>query len=110
MTTKNNKTPEHNNNNNNNDSTKPNNNNNNNNSNQNTPRSQRRKNPSASMPSASVHSEKFDDRPIKHHSFVSEVPDVKHMERALLGLLDDFHSGKLKAFGVYLKQEIFEYF
>lgn len=99
MTTKNNKTPEHNNNNNNNnDSTKPNN-NNNNNSNQNTPRSQRRKNPSASMPSASVHSEKFDDRPIKHHSFVSEVPDVKHMERALLGLLDDFHSGKLKAFG-----------
>lgn len=41
----------------------------------------------------------FDQRPIKHHSFVSEVPDVKHMERALLGLLDDFHSGKLKAFG-----------
>lgn len=41
----------------------------------------------------------FDRRPIKHHSFVSEVPDVKHMERALLGLLDDFHSGKLKAFG-----------
>uniref|UniRef100_A0A1Q3G255 Coiled-coil domain-containing protein 28b n=1 Tax=Culex tarsalis TaxID=7177 RepID=A0A1Q3G255_CULTA len=28
-----------------------------------------------------------------------EVPDVRHMERALLGLLDDFHSGKLKAFG-----------
>ncbi|KAI8129978.1 hypothetical protein FF38_04657 [Lucilia cuprina] len=44
-------------------------------------------------------SDKFDQRPIKHHSFVSEVPDVKHMERALLGLLDDFHSGKLKAFG-----------
>ncbi|XP_067625140.1 uncharacterized protein [Eurosta solidaginis] len=44
-------------------------------------------------------SDRFDDRPIKHHSFVSEVPDVKHMERALLGLLDDFHSGKLKAFG-----------
>ncbi|CAD7085974.1 unnamed protein product [Hermetia illucens] len=41
----------------------------------------------------------FDDRPIKHHSFVSEIPDVKHMERALLSLLDDFHSGKLKAFG-----------
>ncbi|XP_022227651.2 exonuclease 1 isoform X2 [Drosophila obscura] len=110
--------------NNNNDSTKPNhndtsntcsnNNNNNNNSNTNTPRSQRRKVPptatatataaapaaaAASMPNASVHSDKFDDRPIKHHSFVSEVPDVKHMERALLGLLDDFHSGKLKAFG-----------
>ncbi|KAH8352701.1 hypothetical protein KR084_005763 [Drosophila pseudotakahashii] len=85
-------------NNNNNDSTKPNNNNQHNNSNQNTPKSQRRKNPTASMPNASVHSNKFDDRPIKHHSFVSEVPDVKHMERALLGLLDDFHSGKLKAF------------
>lgn len=42
----------------------------------------------------------FDDRPIKHHSFVSEIPDVKHMERALLSLLDDFHSGKLKAFGM----------
>ncbi|XP_050085317.1 coiled-coil domain-containing protein 28B isoform X2 [Anopheles aquasalis] len=28
-----------------------------------------------------------------------EVPDVRHMERALLGLLEDFHSGKLKAFG-----------
>lgn len=33
-----------------------------------------------------------------HHSFLSEVPDVRHMERALLGLLDDFHSGKLRAF------------
>ncbi|XP_055375880.1 coiled-coil domain-containing protein 28A isoform X1 [Condylostylus longicornis] len=40
-----------------------------------------------------------DDRTIKHHSFISEEPDVKHMEQALLGLLDDFHSGKLKAFG-----------
>ncbi|XP_017780532.1 PREDICTED: coiled-coil domain-containing protein 28A isoform X2 [Nicrophorus vespilloides] len=27
-----------------------------------------------------------------------KVPDVRHMERALLGLLADFHSGKLKAF------------
>ncbi|XP_052852935.1 homeobox protein 5 isoform X2 [Drosophila gunungcola] len=98
ITTNNNTTtPKHNNNNN--DSTKPNNNNQHNNSNPNTPRSQRRKDPTASMPNASVHSGKFDDRPIKHHSFVSEVPDVKHMERALLGLLDDFHSGKLKAFG-----------
>ncbi|XP_017075970.1 uncharacterized protein DDB_G0286447 isoform X2 [Drosophila eugracilis] len=100
-TTSNKKTTliQHNTNNNNNDSTKPNNNNQHNNSNQNTPRSQRRKNPSATMPNTSIRSDKFDDRPIKHHSFVSEVPDVKHMERALLGLLDDFHSGKLKAFG-----------
>uniref|UniRef100_A0A0K8TQ10 Hipothetical protein n=1 Tax=Tabanus bromius TaxID=304241 RepID=A0A0K8TQ10_TABBR len=35
----------------------------------------------------------------KPRKFLKEVPDVKHMERALLGLLDDFHSGKLKAFG-----------
>ncbi|XP_050306823.1 coiled-coil domain-containing protein 28A isoform X2 [Anthonomus grandis grandis] len=34
-----------------------------------------------------------------HHSFLSQVPDVRHMERALLGLLADFHSGKLRAFG-----------
>ncbi|KAL5280939.1 CCDC28A family protein [Megaselia abdita] len=38
----------------------------------------------------------FKGRPRK---LLKEVPDVKHMERALLGLLDDFHSGKLKAFG-----------
>ncbi|XP_065163668.1 coiled-coil domain-containing protein 28A isoform X2 [Atheta coriaria] len=37
-------------------------------------------------------------KPVHHHSFLSEVPDVRHMERALLGLLDDFHSGKLRAF------------
>lgn len=41
----------------------------------------------------------FEERPLKHHSFISEVPDVRHMERALIGLLEDFHSGKLKAFG-----------
>lgn len=43
----------------------------------------------------------FETRSLKHHSFISEVPDVRHMERQLLGLLDDFHSGKLKAFGKY---------
>ncbi|XP_043651493.1 coiled-coil domain-containing protein 28B isoform X4 [Drosophila teissieri] len=37
----------------------------------------------------------FKTRPRK----LLKVPDVKHMERALLGLLDDFHSGKLRAFG-----------
>ncbi|XP_030555709.1 coiled-coil domain-containing protein 28A isoform X3 [Drosophila novamexicana] len=39
----------------------------------------------------------FKTRPRK----LLKVPDVKHMERALLGLLDDFHSGKLKAFGMH---------
>lgn len=35
-------------------------------------------------------SDRFDERPLKHHSFVSEVSDVKHMERALLGCLMTF--------------------
>lgn len=35
---------------------------------------------------------------VKHHSFISQVPDVRNMEKALLGLLEDFHSGKLRAF------------
>ncbi|XP_066601133.1 coiled-coil domain-containing protein 28B isoform X2 [Prorops nasuta] len=37
--------------------------------------------------------------PCKHHSFLSEVPDVRRMEKALLQLLEDFHSGNLRAFG-----------
>lgn len=53
----------------------------------------------AAAGTASVGVTSFDQRPLKHHSFVSEVPDVRHMERALLGLLEDFHLGKLKAFG-----------
>ncbi|XP_043279229.1 coiled-coil domain-containing protein 28B isoform X1 [Venturia canescens] len=35
----------------------------------------------------------------KHHCFLSEVPDVRCMEQALLQLLEDFHSGNLRAFG-----------
>ncbi|XP_034951762.1 uncharacterized protein [Chelonus insularis] len=37
--------------------------------------------------------------PCKHHYFLSEVPDVRRMEQALLQLLEDFHSGNLRAFG-----------
>ncbi|GCB78207.1 hypothetical protein scyTo_0021177, partial [Scyliorhinus torazame] len=33
------------------------------------------------------------------HSFLTDVSDVKNMERGLLSLLTDFHSGKLQAFG-----------
>lgn len=44
-----------------------------------------------------------------HHTFVSEVPDVRHMERALIMLLDDFHSGKLRAFGEHVSI-VSEYF
>ncbi|KAI4895463.1 hypothetical protein NFI96_023966 [Prochilodus magdalenae] len=33
------------------------------------------------------------------HSFLTDVSDVQEMEKGLLSLLDDFHSGKLQAFG-----------
>lgn len=37
--------------------------------------------------------------PIIQHSFLTDVSDVQEMENGLLGLLNDFHSGKLQAFG-----------
>lgn len=33
------------------------------------------------------------------HSFLTEVTDVYEMEGGLLNLLNDFHSGRLQAFG-----------
>lgn len=36
---------------------------------------------------------------IQHHCFMSDITDVRQMEQALLQLLEDFHSGKLRAFG-----------
>lgn len=33
------------------------------------------------------------------HSFLTEVTDVYEMEGGLLSLLNDFHSGRLQAFG-----------
>ncbi|KAL1131731.1 hypothetical protein AAG570_011344 [Ranatra chinensis] len=39
------------------------------------------------------------ERPVHHHCFLSDVTDVRRMETALLRLLEDFHSGKLRAFG-----------
>lgn len=41
------------------------------------------------------------DRSTQHHCFLSDAMDVRQMEQALLQLLDDFHSGKLRAFGKY---------
>jgi hypothetical protein len=35
------------------------------------------------------------------HSFVSDITDVRQMENTLLQLLEDFHSGKLQAFGKF---------
>ncbi|XP_050521800.1 uncharacterized protein LOC126894661 isoform X3 [Daktulosphaira vitifoliae] len=42
------------------------------------------------------------DRSCLHHCFLSDVTDVRQMEQALQQLLEDFHSGKLRAFGKYL--------
>ncbi|KAL0969407.1 hypothetical protein UPYG_G00227030 [Umbra pygmaea] len=33
------------------------------------------------------------------HSFLTDVSDVQEMEKGLLNLLNDFHNGKLRAFG-----------
>ncbi|XP_013399475.1 coiled-coil domain-containing protein 28B [Lingula anatina] len=38
-------------------------------------------------------------RPCKEHSFLTDVAEVREMEQGLLQLLNDFHSGKLQAFG-----------
>ncbi|XP_044268595.1 uncharacterized protein LOC123013833 isoform X3 [Tribolium madens] len=60
--------------------------------------------PSALNPKVSFVNEKRVNRDISKTSTarprnVHKVPDVRHMEKALLGLLADFHSGKLRAFG-----------
>uniref|UniRef100_A0A8C4Q3J1 Coiled-coil domain containing 28B n=1 Tax=Eptatretus burgeri TaxID=7764 RepID=A0A8C4Q3J1_EPTBU len=34
-----------------------------------------------------------------HHTFLTDIAEVREMEQGLLGLLGDFHSGKLQAFG-----------
>jgi len=39
------------------------------------------------------------NRPCREHSFLTDVADVRQMEQGLLQLLEDFHSGKLQAFG-----------
>lgn len=36
------------------------------------------------------------------HSFLTDVSDVQEMEKGLLSLLNDFHSGKLQAFGIFI--------
>ena len=43
-----------------------------------------------------------DDSEARHtteHTFLTDVADVRQMEQSLLQLLDDFHLGKLQAFG-----------
>lgn len=41
----------------------------------------------------------------KPKTIPKETPDVKNMEKALLELLDDFHTGKLSAFGTGCSME-----
>lgn len=41
----------------------------------------------------------------KPKTMPKETPDVKNMEKALLELLDDFHTGKLSAFGTGCSME-----
>ncbi len=38
-------------------------------------------------------------RPCREHSFLTDVADVRQMEQGLLQLLEDFHTGRLQAFG-----------
>ncbi|XP_062615180.1 coiled-coil domain-containing protein 28B-like [Saccostrea cucullata] len=38
-------------------------------------------------------------RTCKEHTFLTDVADVRTMEHGLLQLLEDFHCGKLQAFG-----------
>ncbi|XP_006821515.1 uncharacterized protein LOC100373982 [Saccoglossus kowalevskii] len=38
-------------------------------------------------------------RPCKEHVFLTDVADVRQMEQGLLQMLNDFHSGRLQAFG-----------
>ncbi|GFU58046.1 coiled-coil domain-containing protein 28B [Nephila pilipes] len=38
-------------------------------------------------------------RPCDQHTFLTDITEVRQMEQGLLKLLDDFHSGKLQAFG-----------
>ncbi|XP_015918452.1 coiled-coil domain-containing protein 28A [Parasteatoda tepidariorum] len=38
-------------------------------------------------------------RPCEQHTFLTDITEVRQMEQGLLQLLDDFHLGKLQAFG-----------
>ena len=41
-------------------------------------------------------------RPCQTHSFHTDASEVQHMEEGLIKLLDDFNSGKLRAFGNFI--------
>jgi len=51
------------------------------------------------IPGAKAADESAEARHTTEHSFLTDVADVRQMEHSLLQLLDDFHVGKLQAFG-----------
>lgn len=46
-----------------------------------------------------LHSQLSNQSASIQHTFLTDVSDVHEMEKGLLSLLNDFHSGKLQAFG-----------
>ncbi len=51
------------------------------------------------FPVAGVAADGSTTRPCREHSFLTDVADVRQMEQGLLQLLEDFHTGRLQAFG-----------
>ncbi|ELT97105.1 hypothetical protein CAPTEDRAFT_160603 [Capitella teleta] len=47
----------------------------------------------------SKHDASASSRPCPEHTFLTDVDDVRQVEEGLLQLLNDFHTGKLQAFG-----------
>ncbi len=43
------------------------------------------------------------------HSFLADATDMRSMETALMQLVNDFHSGKLQAFGEFYNHTVYSY-
>lgn len=52
-----------------------------------------------SPPRDGYHKPRAMERPVQHHSFLTDVSEVRQMEQGLLQLMDDFQQGNLRAFG-----------
>ncbi|XP_014669743.1 PREDICTED: coiled-coil domain-containing protein 28B-like [Priapulus caudatus] len=61
------------------------------------PRTTTRRGGDKAAAAAARHAE--EERTCKEHSFLTDVSDVRKMEQGLLSLLNDFHSGRMQAFG-----------
>ena len=49
------------------------------------------------------------DRPTQHHTFLTDVADVRQIEQGLLQLMEDFQAGNLRAFGKFPSYVVFMY-